>query len=82
MASMILWCLSLIVLSLILDGWDRAIIAKPGFNPRKAYNIIYNKKISDLIRQVQGKNTETKECLQDKPVERQNQVEKKEGPGS
>ena len=50
MSSMILWCISLISLSVLLDGWDRCILAKWGFNPRKAYNIIYNKKIIDLIR--------------------------------
>ena len=50
MLSIILWCLSLICVSIMLDGWERAIIAKIGLNPRKAYNIIYNKKIIDLIR--------------------------------
>ena len=49
-----LWCVTLIALSVAIDGWDRAIIARPGLNPRKAYNIITNKKISDLIRQVKG----------------------------
>jgi hypothetical protein len=52
--SMVFWCATLIVLSVTLDGWDRAIIARPGVNPRKAYNIITNKKIIDLIRQVKG----------------------------
>ena len=52
--GMVLWCVTLIALSVAIDGWDRAIIARPGLNPRKAYNIITNKKISDLIRQVKG----------------------------
>ena len=52
--GMVLWCATLIALSITLDGWDRAIIARPGLNPRKAYNIITNKKIIDLIRQVKG----------------------------
>jgi hypothetical protein len=73
--GMVLWCVTLIALSVILDGWDRAIIARPGLNPRKAYNIITNKKIIDLIRQVKGKNVSEPEQVktfdkkegQDKP---------------
>jgi len=52
MSAMILWCVSLIALSELIDGSNNSILAKWGFNPRKAYNVIYNKKIIDLIRQV------------------------------
>ena len=68
-----LWCATLIALSVTLDGWDRAIIARPGLNPRKAYNIITNKKIIDLIRQVKGQ-TGTK-------AEGEKTSDKKEGEG-
>lgn len=72
--GMVLWCVTLIVVSVTLDGWDRAIIARPGLNPRKAYNIITNKKIIDLIRQVKGQNS-TK-------AEEEKSSDKKEGEGS
>lgn len=69
--GMVLWCVTLIALSVILDGWDRAIIARPGLNPRKAYNIISNKKIIDLIRQVKGQNASK--------LEEEKTFDKKEG---
>jgi len=71
---MVLWCATLIALSITVDGWDRAIIARPGLNPRKAYNIITNKKIIDLIRQVKGQTAA-------KPEEEKSS-DKKEGEGS
>jgi hypothetical protein len=53
----LLYCLTLILLSLWLDGPANAIVAPfwtTRGNPRKAFNKYYNKKIIDLIHQIKG----------------------------
>lgn len=49
--SLLLFALSLVFVSLIIDGKEKCIVS-PFWsgNPRRAYNIIENKKIIDLIK--------------------------------
>jgi hypothetical protein len=60
----VLYCLTLITLSRIIDG-PQGCIAVPFWsgqgNPRSAYTIMENKKIKDIIKEVAGKAPKAEE---------------------
>ena len=63
-SAILLYCLTVVILSILIDGKKNAIVApfwrKEG-NPRKAFNKIENKKILDSIREIKASKPENGE---------------------
>jgi hypothetical protein len=63
-SAIALYCFTLVMLSLMIDGWKDSIVApfwrKDG-NPRKAFNKIENKRIADSIREINAKSSQESE---------------------